>query len=94
VDHFVKLERLPDDFEVPSKLKDRIHFDAEAHRLVFRGYMSKADFDELSGLTTDWRFRRTLEELFRLSIPEKEAAPQGFRRVLGAISHLFSRSPS
>jgi hypothetical protein len=91
MDHFVKLDRLPDGFEFPPELKDRIYFDAEAHKLVFRGYMSKADFDHLSGLTTDWRFRRTLEDLFRLSIPEHGPTQHGLRRILVAVSHLFSR---
>jgi hypothetical protein len=89
--HFVKLDRLPEGFEFPPKLKDRIHFDAEAHKLVFHGYMSKADFDQLSELTTDWKFRRTLEDLFRLSIPENAPAPHGLRRLLTAVSQLFSR---
>jgi hypothetical protein len=91
VDHFVKLDRLPDGFEFPPNLKDRIHFDAESHQLVFRGYMSKADFDHLSELTTDWRFRRKLEDLFRLCIPEQEPTPRGLRRILVAVSHLFAR---
>jgi hypothetical protein len=91
VDHFVKLDRLPDGFEFPPELSGRIHFDAQAHKLVFRGYMSKADFDHLSGLTNDWRFRRTLEELFRLSIPEQEPTAHGLRRILVAVAHLFSR---
>jgi len=91
VDHFVKLDRLPDGFEFPPQMRDRIHFDAEAHKLVFRGYMSKADFDRLSELTNDWKFRRTLEELFRLCVPEHEPTPNGLRRFLVAVSNLFSR---
>jgi hypothetical protein len=91
MDHFVKLDRLPDGFAFPADLKDRIHFDAEAHKLIFRGYMSKAEFDHLSGLTTDWKFRRTLEDLFRLCIPEQAPTPHGLRRILLAVSHLFSR---
>jgi hypothetical protein len=87
---FVKLDRLPDGFEFPHQMKDRMHFDAEAHKLVFRGYMSKVDFDRLSELTNDWKFRRTLEELFRLSIPEQAPTPRGLRRLLVAVFHLFT----
>ena len=87
MDHFVKLDRLPDGFEFPPKLKDRFHFDAEAHKLVFRGYMSKADFDHLSELTNDWRFRRTLEELFRRASPNKN-------RLHTDSVDSWSRSPS
>ncbi|MDG3002503.1 hypothetical protein [Paludisphaera mucosa] len=66
MDRFVALERLPDGFAVPAEYADRLSFDPAARRLRFRGYMSKTDFDRLCGLTSDWAFRRKLEELFRL----------------------------
>jgi hypothetical protein len=91
VDHFVKLDRLPDGVEFPAQFQDRIHFDAKAHKLVFRGQMSKADFDRLSTISNDWAFRRTLEELFRLCTPEPQPAPGRIRRLLHAVSHIFSR---
>ncbi len=90
LDHFVKLDRLPDGFEFPPQLRDRIHFDPVAHKLSFHGYMSKTDFDRLCQLTNDWAFRRTLEELFRLCIPEEKTQPQGVRRLLTAVTRLFS----
>jgi hypothetical protein len=91
MDHFVKLDRFPEGVEFPPHMKDRFHFDAEAHRLVFRGYMSKADFDQISQLTSDWKFRRALEDLFRLCTPEPEPAASGFRRILATLSQLFSQ---
>jgi hypothetical protein len=90
MDHFVRLDRLPEGLEFPPHLKDRIHFDAAAHKLIFRGYMSKTDFDQISQLTGDWKFRRTLEELFRLCTPETAPTPKGFRRVLAALERIFS----
>ncbi len=90
MDHFVKLDKLPDGYQFPPDLQDRIYFDPEAHKLVFRGYMSKGEFDRLSELTRDWGFRRSLEELFRLSIPEEEPEHAGPRRLLGAVAKLFS----
>jgi len=90
MDHFVKLDRLPDGFEFPLDLKDRFHFDAEGRKLVFRGYMSKADFDRVCQLTKDWSFRRTLEELWRLCVPEEGPRPGGARRFLTAFARLFS----
>jgi hypothetical protein len=90
MDHFVKLDRLPEGLEFPDPLKDRIHFDPVAHKLVFHGYMSKTDFDRLCQLTNDWAFRRTLEELFRLSIPEDTSRPKGLRRLLTAVARLFA----
>ena len=90
VDHFVKLDRLPEGVEFPPPLKDRIHFDPVAHKLIFHGYMSKTDFDHLCQLSNDWAFRRTLEDLFRLAIPEVEVPPRGVRRLLAAVTRLFS----
>jgi hypothetical protein len=90
MDHFVKLERLPEGIEFPPHLSERIHFDASARRLVYRGYMSKADFDRLCQLSNDWAFRRTLEELFRLCIPEPPSRSKGVHRVLAAVTRLFS----
>jgi hypothetical protein len=90
VDHFVKLDRLPEGVEFPPQLRDRIHFDPVARKLSFHGYMSKTDFDRLCQLSNDWAFRRTLEELFRLSIPEEKTQPHGVRRLLTAVTRLLS----
>jgi hypothetical protein len=70
MDHFVKLEKLPEALEFPADLKDRIWIDPSTSMLFYRGYMSKSDFDRISSLTRDWGFRRKLEELFQISIVE------------------------
>jgi hypothetical protein len=90
VDHFVKLDKLPEGVEFPPQFTDRIHFDSVARKLIFRGYMSKTDFDHLCQLSNDWAFRRTLEDLFRLAIPEVKAPPKGVRRLLAAVTRLFT----
>jgi hypothetical protein len=90
MDHFVKLDKLPEGFEFPPQMKDRIHFDPVARKLTYRGYMSKTDFDRLCQLTTDWSFRRTLEELFRSCVPEVEARPSGIKGLLAAVTRLLS----
>ena len=77
MDHFVSLERLPEGFEFPEDLRDRIGFDAQAKKLFYRGYMSKTEFDRLSLLSRDWSFRRKLEELFQMSVFEDEPQPKG-----------------
>lgn len=59
MDHFVTLERLPEELEFPADLRDRIRIDAQSKRLYFRGYMSKTDFDRICLLTKDWSFRGT-----------------------------------
>ena len=87
MDHYVALDRLPEGFEIPEDLRDKLRFDPQARRLSFRGYMSKSEFDRIGGLTRDWGFRRKLEELFQLSVPDDEPAP---RRWSGFLS-LFRR---
>jgi hypothetical protein len=82
VDHFVKLERVPDGLVFPPDLADRIRIDAQAKTLSFNGYMSKADFDRLSQLTRDWSFRRKLEELFQICIDDDRPKPKGIHGLL------------
>lgn len=89
VDHFVKLDRMPEGFDFPPDLKDRIRFDNERRELVFRGYMSKSEFDRLCQLTQDWKFRRTLEELFCLCVPDEPPPSSGIRRLWDALRHPF-----
>jgi hypothetical protein len=91
MDHFVNLEQLPEDFAVPPKFLSRLEFDAAARKLVFHGYMSKAEFDQLSSISKDWRFRRTLEDLFRQCTPDTKPAPGGLGRVLSSFGQLFSK---
>jgi hypothetical protein len=89
MDHFVKLDRLPDGYEIPRNLQDKLHFDSEGHRLVFRGYMSKTEFDRICEPTRDWGFRRSVEELFRMSVADAEPAHGGRNRVFGVLARLF-----
>ncbi|MFO0889956.1 MAG: hypothetical protein U0790_12555 [Isosphaeraceae bacterium] len=76
MDHFVTLDRWPDGLELPADLKERIQFDPQSRRLSYHGYMSKSEFDRISGLTRDWPFRRKLEELFQLSVFEGKEEPK------------------
>ena len=48
MDHFVKLERLPEDFVLPPQFQNRLEYDAKAQKLIFHGYMSKSEFDQIS----------------------------------------------
>lgn len=91
MDHFVKLEHFPQDLKLPPQFQNRLEFDAVAHKLVFHGYMSKAEFDQLSSLSNDWKFRRTLEDLFRLCTPDPKPPPTGLGRFLATFSQLFPR---
>jgi hypothetical protein len=89
MDHFVNLERLPEDFVLPPQFQNRLEFDAQARKLIFHGYMSKSEFDQISALTNDWRFRRVLEELFCRCTPETKAPSAGFARVLARFGQIF-----
>ena len=89
MDHFVTLDRLPEGLEFPEDLRDKIRFDSQTRRLSFRGYMSKSEFDRISGLTRDWGFRRKLEELFQMSVVEDQPTA---KRGAGLFS-LFRRRP-
>lgn len=91
MDHFVPLDRLPDGLQFPPDLRDRIQYDAAAHRLIFHGFMSKTDYDRLFLLSEDWPYRRRLEELFRLSTPD-ELANRGWRKLFGALRSFGSGS--
>jgi len=51
--------------------------------------MSKTEFDRICETTRDWGFRRSVEELFRLSVAEAEPAHGGKNRVFGILARLF-----
>jgi hypothetical protein len=86
MDHFIRLEALPPGLVFPPEFTGRISYDVAGHRLVFHGFMSKADFDRLCRLSDDWTYRRQLEELFRLCTPEAETPRRGL------FAKLFSHS--
>lgn len=90
MDHFVTMERLPAGLQFPPDLGQRIHFDAESRRLVYRGFMSKSEFDRLCQISDDWPYRRALEDLFRLCTPDEEPRPRGLRRLLAAVAGHWS----
>ncbi|MFO0909151.1 MAG: hypothetical protein U0794_12515 [Isosphaeraceae bacterium] len=84
MEHFVAMPALPPGLVFPPDLIDRIHHDPGNGRLVYRGFMSKADFDRLNRLSDDWSYRRPLEELFRLCTPEEPGRP-----VLARLASAF-----
>ena len=75
VERFVSLARRPEGLRFPADLADRISYEEARQRLVYRGFMSKADFDRLSRLSDDWAYRRGLEDLFRLCLPSSPKRP-------------------
>jgi hypothetical protein len=91
MDHFVCLERIPPNLQFPAEFQDRLRYDAGARRLIHRGFMSKAEFDQLWLLSDDWGYRRSLEELFRLCSPETSGEPRGFSRWLKPLLRVTGR---
>jgi hypothetical protein len=65
----------------------RIRYDPIRRRLVFLGFMSKSEFDRLNRVSDDWEYRRKLEDLFRLCIPE-EPRSGVFTRVKSVLGLL------
>jgi hypothetical protein len=63
-EHSVRLDQLPEGVVFPPELKDRVFYDATKKRLVFRGFMTKAEHDRLSQLSHDLQYVRALEQLF------------------------------
>lgn len=68
-EHSVFLKNLPEGLRFPDDLASRIRYDAGERRLFFRGFMSKAQFDLLHGLSNDGSFQLAIERLFELSVP-------------------------
>jgi hypothetical protein len=63
-EHSVKLDRLPEGMTFPAELHDRVLYDAARRRLVFRGFMTKSDYDRLAKLSKDFQYERGVEDLF------------------------------
>ncbi len=67
------LPQLPKDIIFPAALKDKIHYEidhdnSKRNRIVFKGIMSKDEFDTLSALSTDKVFQKTVRLLFKKSL--------------------------
>lgn len=86
MEHFVPLSRLPEGLTFPAEFQDRIHFDASRHRLVFRGFMRKSDYDALARLSGDLTYLDALQHLF--SAATFDPPPATRRRKLVAVAGL------
>jgi hypothetical protein len=84
VEHFVTLPPRSANLAVPPEYSSKLRFEADTHRLVYSGFMSKADFDRLSRLSDDWGYRRALEDLFRLCMIEEQKPPL-LRRLVASL---------
>jgi hypothetical protein len=85
MEHHVRLESVPDDLVFPPEYAGKIRYEAATKRLIYEGFMSKADYDRLYQIHESWSYRRGLESLFRICTPEQETPGKGLR-----LSRLFS----
>jgi len=79
--HRVRLTKLPQELEFPEEMCECIWYEESRQSLAFDGFMSKATFDRLEALHRDLEYRRALEELFRIAVPE-DCLPQPRRQTL------------
>lgn len=70
----VFLKNLPDGLRFPDGVAARIRYDGEKRQLFFEGFMSKAQFDILHGLSSDGEYQLAVEQLFELSVPGRAAS--------------------
>jgi hypothetical protein len=80
----VKLARLPDEVNIPDRLKDRFHYDAARGLLTYRGFMTKCTYDEVCKLSDDADYHRAIEKLFVMT--SNEVTPRSaFPKVPAAV---------
>lgn len=91
MEYSVQLAELPREVVFPQHLRDRIRYEPQQQRLVYRGFMTKRAFDELAALSDAVTYRRALEQLFVLTAAEMAPPVASGRRravVLGAAVAL------
>ncbi len=87
MDHCVTVDRLPEDFQIPADLSDRISYDSQSRKLTHRGFMSKEEYDRLVELTNDWTFIRKIENLFQQCTLEEKTPPQNrLARIFASLT--------
>ena len=66
-DHFVNLTRLPKDLTFTPEDRDRIHYETETKRLIYRGPMCRQAYQRLRQAHNDSQSRQAIDELFRIA---------------------------
>jgi hypothetical protein len=85
----VSLPQLPDRFEVPQQLSDRLSCDAKRSELVFREVMSKSIFDKVRKVSADFAYQRSVEQLIR-----EATAPEAAGKPVAKVGILLAASAS
>lgn len=85
MEYSVKLAQLPAEVSFPARLSERFCYDAERRELVYRGFMTKCAYDEISALSDNPDYHRAIEQLFVLTSAEVVPPTKGLSpRVLAA----------
>jgi hypothetical protein len=70
VEYTVKLSHLPATVSFSDRVSERLRYDASRGELIYRGFMTKCTYDEISGLSDDPEYHRAIERLFVLTSGE------------------------
>lgn len=85
MEYSVPLAKLPPEVVFPAHLQDRVRYEPQSQRLVYRGFMTKRAFDELATLSEDVTYHRALEQLFVLTSAEIAPPPSPGRRWAAVV---------
>jgi len=72
----VSLEQLPEALKIPDYLRHRISYESARKLLVFRGFMSSADYYFLRSCSGDANYIRAINELHEKSSFELHCRPR------------------
>jgi hypothetical protein len=86
MEHAVKVGSIPTNIQFPVNLGDRIRFEPSRQKLVFRGFMSKSEYDQLMRLSQDAQYQSAVSELFQLSTDTDSPQLRQFGRVLTILT--------
>lgn len=70
MEYSVKLAQLPAGVSISERLSERFRYDAERRELIYRGFMTKCAYDEVSALSDNLDYHRAVEQLFVLTSAE------------------------
>jgi hypothetical protein len=87
VEYTVKLPHLPATVSFSERVGERLRYDASRGELVYRGFMTKCAYDEISRLSDEPEYHRAVERLFVLTSAEVAPARASWSpRVLVAAA--------
>lgn len=80
----VKLAQLPAGVSFSERVSERLRYDPERRELIYRGFMTKCAYDEISALSDNLDYHRAVEYLFVLT--SSDASPPQRRFGPGVLA--------